>query len=229
MFTMWAALPAPLILSADLRPGASCGGIDDPEIMAILTNKEVIAVNQDFAAKPMLPITRVGGLEVWKKPLGYKGEAAVVLFNRNATGGPGSGVAAKAPVAPGTPLTSVPCGQAGAFAVTAASSGQGGPMTLRGNASLCVGQIGIARCANPPSPRLGVLLCNAADKSQAWRWDATTGHIINTKSSPPADINAGPTCPGDASASMLLYGVHGQVNEVWKYDSATGQIGQCVL
>jgi hypothetical protein len=28
MFTMWAALPGPLILSADLRPGAACGGVD---------------------------------------------------------------------------------------------------------------------------------------------------------------------------------------------------------
>ena len=43
MFTMWAALPAPLILSADLRRATS--GID-AETLAILTNLEVISVNQ---------------------------------------------------------------------------------------------------------------------------------------------------------------------------------------
>ena len=58
MFTMWAALPAPLILSADLRPGAPCGGIDDPAIMEILTNAEVIAINQDEAAFPMTAVRR---------------------------------------------------------------------------------------------------------------------------------------------------------------------------
>lgn len=53
-------LPAPLILSADLRPGAPCGGIDDPRILQILTNAEVIAVNQDEAALPMRPVRRCG-------------------------------------------------------------------------------------------------------------------------------------------------------------------------
>ena len=43
MFTMWAALPGPLILSADLRVGSA--GLDS-DVLAILTNTEVIAVNQ---------------------------------------------------------------------------------------------------------------------------------------------------------------------------------------
>ena len=84
MFTMWAALPGPLILSADLRPGASCGGIDDPEVMKILTNREVIAVNQDQGAMPMQPVRRMGGIEVWKKEL-VLNRLALVLFNRNAS------------------------------------------------------------------------------------------------------------------------------------------------
>jgi hypothetical protein len=54
-------LPAPLILSADLRPGAPSGGVNDPEIIAILTNVEVIAINQDAAAQPMRPIRRAKG------------------------------------------------------------------------------------------------------------------------------------------------------------------------
>lgn len=39
----WAALPGPLILSADLRPNAGCGGIDSVALQT-LTNPEVIAV-----------------------------------------------------------------------------------------------------------------------------------------------------------------------------------------
>ena len=85
MFTMWAALPAPLILSADLRPGAASGGIDDQAIMDILTNVEVIMINQDAAAQPMVAVRKAQGLEVWKKPLAVAGSNAVILFHRNDT------------------------------------------------------------------------------------------------------------------------------------------------
>lgn len=86
MFTMWAALPGPLILSADLRPGADSGGIDDQEIMDILTNEEVIAVNQDLAAQPVRPISNNNkGIEVWRKKLADPSNSAIILFNRNST------------------------------------------------------------------------------------------------------------------------------------------------
>lgn len=88
MFTLWAALPGPLILSADLRPGAACGGID-AAALETLTNKEVIAVNQDPKAAPMVPVFRGNGPEAWQKPLS-DGGTALVFFNRNTThGGPG--------------------------------------------------------------------------------------------------------------------------------------------
>ena len=45
MFTMWAALPGPLILSADLRASSMNTGRGlDEDVLRILTNKEVIAV-----------------------------------------------------------------------------------------------------------------------------------------------------------------------------------------
>ena len=45
MFTMWAALPGPLILSADLRASSMNTGRGlDADVLQILTNKEVIAV-----------------------------------------------------------------------------------------------------------------------------------------------------------------------------------------
>jgi alpha-galactosidase len=82
MFTMWAALPGPLILSADLRPGAPCGGID-AAALETLTNAEVIAINQDARAAPMRPIYKKDGVEVWRKPLQNSKVEAVILFNRN--------------------------------------------------------------------------------------------------------------------------------------------------
>lgn len=90
MFTMWAGLPAPLILSADLRPGAASGGID-AEALATLTNPEVLAVNQDAAVLPMAIAANSsdGGAQVWRKPLADAAALAVVLFHRGAnTTGP---------------------------------------------------------------------------------------------------------------------------------------------
>eukprot|EP01052_Picozoa_sp_SAG31_P003120 SAG31_NODE_117_length_24022_cov_6.878067_4_plen_790_part_00 len=84
MFTMWAALPAPLILSADLR--ASTSGIDS-EALATLNNLEVLSVNQDSAAHPMRLVsnTSANGLQVWRKPLSRAGSCAVVFFHRGAS------------------------------------------------------------------------------------------------------------------------------------------------
>lgn len=78
MFTMWAALPTGLILSADLRTG-----IDDPDILATLTNAEVIAINQDDLVAPMRPLFNVSGIQVWRKPLAAGPSSfAIVFFHR---------------------------------------------------------------------------------------------------------------------------------------------------
>lgn len=84
MFIMWASLPAPLILSADLRAGF--GGLDAPTL-ATLTNQEVIAVNQDPAALPMQLIQNetVDSLQIWQKPLSGDNGCAVVFFYRGAS------------------------------------------------------------------------------------------------------------------------------------------------
>ena len=89
MFTMWAALPTTLTLSADLRPGAASGGIDD-EALATLTNAEVLAINQDDLAAPMRCVANSsdGGLQVWRKPLADATKLVVILFHRGQTAGP---------------------------------------------------------------------------------------------------------------------------------------------
>ncbi len=76
-FSLWAILAAPLIAGNDLRDMK-------PEIQQILTNKEVIAVNQDVLGRGGRRVHKDGDLEVWAKQL-KDGGRAVILFNRSAS------------------------------------------------------------------------------------------------------------------------------------------------
>jgi alpha-galactosidase len=102
-FSLWAILAAPLIAGNDLRSMS-------PEIKEILTNKEVIAVNQDAlgrqasrvwtdrplkdeagkssnndeTSRPRQEGDKVNHLEIWAKPL-KDGSRAVLLLNRGAS------------------------------------------------------------------------------------------------------------------------------------------------
>jgi len=73
-FSLWCILAAPLIAGNDVRQMT-------PEIKMILTNKELIAVNQDTLAKQGARVRKDGESEVWSKQL-KNGSRAVVLFNR---------------------------------------------------------------------------------------------------------------------------------------------------
>ncbi|MEO6534008.1 MAG: glycoside hydrolase family 27 protein [Pseudolysinimonas sp.] len=83
-FTLWAAMAAPLIAGADI-PSLSA------EDLAIYSNPEVIAIDQDRLGKQAVPVSIDGkpagsaGLWVLSKPLADGGRA-LVLFN--ATGSP---------------------------------------------------------------------------------------------------------------------------------------------
>lgn len=73
-FSLWSLLSAPLIAGNDIRTMS-------PETLEILTNKEVIAVNQDPMGIQGTRYLKHGVKEVWAKPLA-DGGYAVVLFNR---------------------------------------------------------------------------------------------------------------------------------------------------
>jgi alpha-galactosidase len=75
-FSLWAILAAPLIAGNDLRNMR-------PEIHDILTNKDVIAVDQDALGRQGERVAKNGDLEVWAKQL-RDGGRAVVLLNRGA-------------------------------------------------------------------------------------------------------------------------------------------------
>jgi alpha-galactosidase len=74
-FSLWCLLDAPLMAGNDLRTMA-------PEIRDILTNKEVIAVNQDPLGIQGRKVRDDGSYEVWAKPLA-DGSRAVILLNRS--------------------------------------------------------------------------------------------------------------------------------------------------
>jgi alpha-galactosidase len=72
--SLWSILAAPLIAGNDLSAMT-------PEIHSILTNPEVIAIDQDAEGKQGKKIKRVGQVEFWKKPLAG-GAVAIAVFNR---------------------------------------------------------------------------------------------------------------------------------------------------
>ncbi|WP_165734201.1 glycoside hydrolase family 27 protein [Polaribacter sp. 20A6] len=77
-FTMWSMLAAPLMAGNDLRNMS----VNDQNI---LTNKELIAINQDVLGKQGFKIEDMGNFEIWQKPLS-NGDMAICLFNRETKG-----------------------------------------------------------------------------------------------------------------------------------------------
>jgi alpha-galactosidase len=72
--SLWVILAAPLLAGNDLSKMS-------PETLAILTNKDVIAVDQDKLGKQGDRVWAEGPTEIWAKPLSG-GAKAVALFNR---------------------------------------------------------------------------------------------------------------------------------------------------
>ena len=72
-FTMWCMLAAPLILGNDLRDIS-------PETLAIITNKDVIAIDQDPLGIQGLRLKKENDLQYWFKPL-VGGDWAFCIMN----------------------------------------------------------------------------------------------------------------------------------------------------
>ena len=72
--SLWAILAAPLLAGNDLRNMT-------PETLAILTNRDVIAINQDKLGQQGKQVWKSGDQEIWTRPLS-DGATAVAIFNR---------------------------------------------------------------------------------------------------------------------------------------------------
>jgi alpha-galactosidase len=76
-FSLWAIMAAPLMAGNDLRTMAD-------DIRAVLTNREVIAVDQDpLGVQGRVMLDRGYGIQVWAKPLA-DGAVAVAILNQRA-------------------------------------------------------------------------------------------------------------------------------------------------
>ena len=78
LISFWSLLPSPLMVGANLPD-------NDAWTLALLTNPEVIAVNQDVLGQPAQPLTNApAGVEIWTKKIAGK-SLAVGIFNRSKT------------------------------------------------------------------------------------------------------------------------------------------------
>lgn len=74
-FTLWSLMASPLFAGNDLR-------IMKPETLNILTNKEIIAINQDKLGIQGFKYQSENGVEIWVKPLSDD-NWAIVFLNRS--------------------------------------------------------------------------------------------------------------------------------------------------
>ena len=72
--TLWSLMASPLVFGGDMRKM-------DPFTLSLLTNAEVIAVDQDALGRQAAPVFKQGDLEVWEKDMA-DGSKAIGLFNR---------------------------------------------------------------------------------------------------------------------------------------------------
>jgi alpha-galactosidase len=71
--TLWAMLAAPLLAGNDLHQMT-------PEVLSVLTNREVIAIDQDALGRQAERVAAEGPIEIWARPLN-DGSIAVAIFN----------------------------------------------------------------------------------------------------------------------------------------------------
>jgi alpha-galactosidase len=78
--SLWSMLAAPLIAGNDLRSVS-------PDILSVLTNREVISIDQDSLGKAATRALSKGDIEVWTRPLSG-GATAIAVFNRGSRSEP---------------------------------------------------------------------------------------------------------------------------------------------
>lgn len=86
-FSLWCMMAAPLILGNDVRTFVSADGTpaENNSVLKTVTNKELIAIDQDALGKPAKRIKKVRGVDIIARPL-EGGDIAVCFYN------PSSGV-----------------------------------------------------------------------------------------------------------------------------------------
>lgn len=80
-FALWCMLAAPLMLGNDIREFVKDGAPDKTnDTLKIVTNKHLIAVDQDELGKPAKRIKKSGGIDIIARPLA-NGDSALCMLN----------------------------------------------------------------------------------------------------------------------------------------------------
>lgn len=80
-FTLWCMMAAPLVLGNDVRTLLE-DSKKEQVILGILTNKELIAIDQDALVKPAKKIGKQGSIDIIARPL-ENGDVAICFFNKS--------------------------------------------------------------------------------------------------------------------------------------------------
>lgn len=85
-FSLWCMMASPLMLGNDVRKfvDGSNNAVDGNATLKIVTNKHLIAIDQDTLGKPAKRIKKSNGVDYIARPLA-NGDVALCLFNRSIT------------------------------------------------------------------------------------------------------------------------------------------------
>lgn len=215
--SMWAMLSAPLIAGNDLRNMSA-------DVRSVLTNRDVLAIDQDPLVRQADRVRDDGDAEVWAKPLS-DGSVAVALLNRGGGArqisttlgqvGLGSGTHSYRELWTGSTgtttgqLTAQVAGHGVAlFRVTPGGSPQPTGSALVSSAS--------GRCLDVPNSATangtGLVIwdCNSAPNQS---WTATDGTLRSLGKCLDAPLNA------TAGTRVQLWDCNGGTNQQWTFQS----------
>lgn len=85
-FSLWCMMAAPLMLGNDIRKfvDGNNNPVEGNAALKIVTNKQLIAIDQDPLGKPAKLIKKVTGVDIIARPL-LNGDVAVCLFNKSSS------------------------------------------------------------------------------------------------------------------------------------------------
>ncbi|WP_030434905.1 glycoside hydrolase family 27 protein [Actinoplanes subtropicus] len=238
-FSLWSEMAAPLIAGTNI---ANASGTT----LSILTNKNVIAVDQDSLGKQGTEVSSSGGLDVLAKPLA-NGDVSVALFNENsgtATITTTVGAIGKSGASSYT-LTDLWSGATSTTTNTISASVPGhGTVMLRvaggttgggGSATGAVHSVGAGKCLDVPNSsttggtQLDIHACSGAANQT---FTHTTGNQLSVYSGGSQmclDANGKGTTAG---TKVIIWSCNGQTNQQWLFNSngtVTGaQSGLCL-
>ena len=84
-FALWCMMAAPLVLGNDIRQFVNDDAtpIENHPILNIVTNRDLIAIDQDTLGRPAKRLKKVQGIDILARPLS-NGDVALCLFNTSA-------------------------------------------------------------------------------------------------------------------------------------------------